>query len=62
MLTRILVPLDGCVLAEQAITFAAELSRPARGALLLLRVDDQGAPHAAAVSNRSAVAQLEAMR
>ncbi len=37
MLKRILVPLDGSALAEQALSYAAELSLPTGATLLLLR-------------------------
>ncbi|HEX8968922.1 MAG TPA: universal stress protein [Chloroflexota bacterium] len=37
MLNRILVPLDGSALAEQALAYAAELSRPTGATLLLVR-------------------------
>src|SRR5690242_10793785 len=37
MLKKILVPLDGSPLAEQAISYAAELSVPTGASLLLVR-------------------------
>lgn len=43
-LTRILVPLDGSVLAEAAITKAIELADPATTTLILLRVAESHVP------------------
>lgn len=57
MFQRILVPLDGSLRAERALSMAARLARASRGTVILLRVVEAASEEDAALSGASALAR-----